>query len=453
MKKVRIAPGRRHYQLNVYLFLFGLASFAIFNNSLEACPGAIFLSELQPMPVGPRNGLRLFVYGAKSTPEAAAVPVQINPVTSDGRISFFEDDIWKANNSESTDLLLLDVEKLGRRRRSTDESLPCKGSIIWEIKDRAAAQYGYLTNCQRPWTRPSVQQLSGQPEPSRLKFEPKSHLLASPTYRYHFNSDNYMQFDKIEFARPLGWIEAARDSRLLIHADVKKFIDMNFDSEDIESKLEVSRLGPVANLARVSFYLRILFFRIDLSLSTDVGFFENSGHIPMMINIPVDAADYLNAGSGVLYNWLPGVAAVQSEVDMPIFEPELIGKGWQELSKVGHRWCSGDHCNFRYTAQVGERSFSMSFKVKRTLVDRGFFPFFVADVEGSRQAMDWPSQGPKATPDLPKRIGLYFEVSGLPKGEYPWDFWLRLGRQVNSEGQCPTPLALQQVTDSKESYR
>ena len=445
MAKVKFADIRGRLRLTVSLI--AVSFMLTTESSLLACPGALFLHELMPMPAGPRNELQLFVYTREPTLQPTVVPIQVNPVTADGRLKFYNDGDWKSNETESTDLLLINGKELGRKRLALDRSFPCKGSVVWEVQDPSSLKYGYLTNCRKKQRHQSSFQLSGSDEPSKLKFEPGKHLLSSPTYRYQFNPENYMQFDQIEFAEPTGWVEAARDSQLLIHADVENFFDMNFDSEDIESKLEVSRLGPVANLARVSFYLKILFFRINLSLSTDVGFFEDSGHIPMMINIPVDASDYLNAGSGVLYSWLPGTYATQSNVEMPILKPEEIRKGWQHLAKIGQGWCHGEQCNFRYTAQVGKRSFSMSFKVKSSLVDRGFFPFFVQDVDGVNEVMDWQAKNSQGTLSKAKRIGMYFEVSGLPEGEYPWDFWLKLGGPVEAEGLCPAPLSFAQVTD------
>jgi len=43
------------------------------------------------------------------------------------------------------------------------------------------------------------------------------------------------------------------------------------------------------------------------------------------------------------------------------------------------------------------------------------------------------------------RIGVYFEVSGLPKGRHLWDFWLSLGDKREGKSACPHPVHYHKV--------
>ena len=303
---------------------------------------------------------------------------------------------------------------------------------MFELRDQRHERYGYLTSC-------GFQAAPQSPTPV-VSFDRTGNRLESPTYRYLFNPDNYMQFDSISFHGPGGaWEQIAADSRLLIRADVRNFFTMNFDSRQIESNLEATRLGPVGNLARVSFFLRILFFKIRMSLATDVAFFRDSGHIPMQVNIPVNAYEYLHPASGILYSWIlsPTAQRGAQHIDMPKLDVDEINKGFKSLANAGRRWCVQELCRYKFGVDIGEKRLSMELNVERRLIDRGFFPQFVDDVERYKDAMGWDIDIPKGQ----HRVGMYFEVSGLPEGGHPWDFWLRLGGP-NDDGPatCPAPV-------------
>lgn len=393
-----------------------------------ACPGALFALETSPRITGPRQGLRLFAKDPVGVGSAwRAIPLQVDPIDGDGHLVFFEDSSYMNRAVDAYDYLNFRVEDFGERFDPTKDKLPCAGSLVYEVKDDAGKRYAYLTNCglvAAPVSHPFL-----------VAFDKKNHRLESATYQYKFNPENYMQFSSIAFRGADGWDVVAEDSRMLIRADVKNFFTMNFDSRQIESHLEESRLGPVGDLARLSFYLRILFFKIDLRLSTDVGFFLDSGHIPMMVNIPVNAYEYLHPASGILYTWAlsPAAEAGVKDVHMPLLDVDTVKKGYVELAKIGQRSCRKGDCEYRYTVDVRGRRLSMDLVVKKALVDRGFFPIYVDDVNKYKEAMGWELNVPKDV----RRPGIYFEVSGLPKGGHPWDFWLKLGSPKDGASDCP----------------
>lgn len=393
-----------------------------------ACPAGLFVSELHPDPTGPRKGMRLF---AKSGRTWRSLAVQVDPVDDDGHLIFFSNDHFHGKDLAATDLMTFRSDQLGEKIKPGDPKLPCTGPQVWEIKDRDKGLFGYLTSCGF--------QASPQALPQQVAFDKKGHRLESSLYRYLFNPDNYMQFQSIAFRTPSGGYETvALDSRLMIRADVRNFFTMNFDSTEIESRLEDSRLGPVGNLARLSFLLRILFFKIKMSLSTDVAFFDDAGHIPMMVNIPVNAYDYLHPQSGILYSWIPtpGMAAAPQFVEMPRLDTKLVAKGHKELAKTGAKYCEGRRCYYRFGTELSGQRLSMDFKIEQKLIEKGFFPVFVDDVAKYQEEMGWDID----IPEKQKRIGMYFEVSGLPEGGHPWEFWLRMGGHGAGPSACPAPI-------------
>lgn len=394
-----------------------------------ACPGALFDFETTPRMSGVRQGVRLFAKGssAGSKTGITAVPLQIDPIDEDGHLVFFGDNSYLGKNLERYDMFSFRTEHFGEKIDPKTEKLPCQGQHVFEVRDEKGG-FAYLTNCG----------LLAPPvfHPFRVSFQKDEHLLESGVYQYRFNPENYMQFHSIAFKNGASWAKVAEDSRMLIRADVKNFFDMNFDSRQIESHLEASRLGPVGDLARLSFYLRILFFKIDLKLSTDVGFYEDSGRIPMMVNIPVNAQEYLHPASGILYSWAlsPEAEKAPKEINMPALDVKEVKKGYKEYAKVGLKHCKVTDCTFAYSVDFQGRRMSMDLVVKKALVERGFFPVYVDDIVKYRKDMGWDLSFPPGT----KRPGLYFEVSGLPKGGHPWDFWLRLGTPKEAGKDCPT---------------
>ncbi|MCX6126104.1 MAG: hypothetical protein NTV34_15330, partial [Proteobacteria bacterium] len=197
---------------------------------------------------------------------------------------------------------------------------------------------------------------------------------------------------------------------------------MQFDSHDIESKMKSSRNESVGALATLGFYLNVLFFKISMDLDTDVRFFKDSAHIPMVLTTPVDARKRLHAMSGVLYSFvLSDIVSADREILMPALT------AIPSATSEGLKHCIGEICEFKLrmnTIPGVNKSFSMELRIPKRLVEFGMFPQFVPDVGAMSKIMRWTL--PKAQLSQ-KRVGLYLEVSGLPEGEHPWEFWMDLG--------------------------
>ena len=395
-------------------------------------------SELPQGLIGSRNRIRLFAL--PSTGKAGdnswyEVPFQLDPVDDEGRFIFFQDEKWRTDKIETNDRLVFHASGFGRRKTG-NESPPCKGRISYQLQDKDFPnKFAYLAICE-PF--PLVT-LPSSVKPAVAYLKEKSNL-STGQYTYDFNPKNQMLFTKISVGTDvLGRQLVAEDSELLIKSDVKKFFTMRFDSSQIESYLEETRPGLIGTLARVSFYLKILFFKIKMSLTTDVTFYDDVGHIPMVVQLPVDARKYLNPKSGILYSWKlgPDVVVQNESLRMPLLDPALNASGVTELAKVGLKNCSGEFCQFSFSASVGDKSLAMEFEIPVYMVKVGFFPQLVVDVGAQNKEMGWDLS---KQAQIGNRMALYFEVSGLPMGGHPWDFWLRLGANGKLEGTCPRGL-------------
>ncbi len=431
---------RRSYSLgSTYLSRVFLVLGALFCSQVLACPGAIFIGQLPHDVNAKREALRLFAAKPAGMGQKwLEIPFQIDSVDDRGRLVFDNENSNIRSSIKGQDLVTFKVEDFGAKATNPNQSGPCKANQIFEIQRDRSQTFAYLAFCD------DLGHGTNQESKITVAYDETQAQLQSERYVYKFNTANYMLFDTIKFRRKDGiWEEIASDSRMLIRADAKHFFTMHFDSRHIESKLEEKRIGPVASLARVSFFLRVLFLKIKMSLATDVGFFLDSGHIPMLLNLPVDANKYLHYGSGILYSWKSSTTAKlgKAEVLMPRLDPHLIKLGTKNLAEVGLRFCRGETCMYRYTIDLMGQILAMDIGIERSLVEKGFFPFFVEDVSSVRDTMGWSGEGV----DAPGRNGMYFEVSGLEKGEHPWDFWLRLGAPAKSDSTCPEPLSIRKI--------
>jgi len=427
---VNITKSNQRLQQKSISRFVAVACLLSFSFKTVACPATLFNAELSPVFSGPRVNIKLFAWDDRPGKVGGweVIPFQVDPVDEDGFLMFFKDRSYVQDPIQKNDVMIFNVDSFGKRVDLRKNPLPCKSANSFQLYDLVGKKYAYIAMCDE-----SQREIKFA---NQVYFNDKENYLESDSYRYNFNENNYMLFKEISYLNaekkrlPIAW-----DSDMMIKADVKRFFTMRFDSDDIVSKLEESRLGPVANLARVSFFLKILMFKIRMSLNTDVGFFRESGHIPMMINIPVESSKYLNPKSGILYSWQPSANSVYRSApgELPGIDVKKVAEGFKKLGEYGLTFCRGSQCQFKYQIDVDGRMLSMDLGIKKELVSRGFFPMYVHDIATFSKDMGWGDTHDRAK----GRSGLYFEVSGLPKGGHPWNFWMRLGAQTNINAKCP----------------
>ncbi|MEZ4742509.1 MAG: hypothetical protein R3B45_08685 [Bdellovibrionota bacterium] len=207
-------------------------------------------------------------------------------------------------------------------------------------------------------------------------------------------------------------------------------------------------MGELSVTAKLSFYLRIFFmFKIKLELSTDVSFYDDSANIPMVMHLPVNPQKYLNPGSGIIYNWVyddKSTATLGEKIPVLIKDwVQPMRKDKEFIKTIGKNSCSGSSiCRYRFTMNTQKNSFSMNFKINKDLVEKGFFPVYIADLSNYNEALNWNL-------DLDEKkihSGFFFETSGLEQGSFPWDFWLRLNQSQTPKHHCPYPVSIKTLS-------
>jgi len=253
---------------------------------------------------------------------------------------------------------------------------------------------------------------------SPIFYDPIKGIISSKFYKYSFNPENHILFQNIELLQDNKWISVAHDSNINFHLDIKNFFNLNFGPSAITSKLEDFRLGPLGLVGKVSFYLNLLFFKIKLSLITDVYFYERLVNVPMIMYAPKDLSKNLNQKSGIYYSWkstLPFSRQNISEVskDSPSHQSSDATK------------CALGFCSYQVSTS---NLLTMQLKIPMTLAQKNFLPLWATASDENHKLVPAVEAGTDTQ-------GLYFEVSSLPKGEHKWDFWMRL--QSHQEESCP----------------
>ena len=331
----------------------------------------------------------------------------IVPTTKDGKLLWFDDESWRQFSVRGSDRIIVEKDMLGADVKGNYQFKGCMPSEGYKFATPQGI--AWFASCPAEVTK------AINSSAYRVSYDQASTQISSRFYNYKFKKNNHMLFDAVTIKSEQDFV-VARDSHLYIRSDIRNFFTLNFSSNDIQSELKRKRFDPLAAFASLSFYLRVLFFKITLDLTTDVGFFESSANIPMVMTLPLNAYDRLHRKSGVLYNFRlgEGVDPQSIKVKMPTLKAQEISNSFEA---IGLKYCS-DQCSYELEVPTPMKPLRMRINIARQLVEKGLFPWFVDDVSRLRGDMKWDLD------DHRGRVGLYFEVSKLPKGSHPWDFWL-----------------------------
>lgn len=405
------------------------------------CPVLLEGSNLAGMVGFQRDSISLF-HLAQGEGEWIRNQIQVDSRGADGRLKFADRSKSNAEAVSWTDRILFYPTNFGRQRNPNDQ-LPCNTPFLLELIDG-----------HHPHLRIYVAACGGE-NPKLTQFEaPRISndqvTITSPHYRYQLNRSNHLLFDEIATLNfdPLKGAEQdsatklAKKSEILIHADFKNFVTLGFHSDDLESRVEATDEGPIALSARLSFFLRILFFQVKLQLTTDISFFADSGNIPMILYAPTNAKSVLNKPSGLIYVWStePGVSVTSD--NMPVLGSRKVANWFADTKaqQLDNR-CGADSCQYSVKIEQRDQAAALRFMIPSKLVARGFFPFFLDDATATAKEFGWDlsKNGDHATS---RRQGFYFETSELPAGEHHWDLWYQLGKIENNliENGCPYPV-------------
>ncbi len=406
-----------------------LMSFLFSGLTYARCPAYLYGDQISRIAKGKRSSLGLYVKYADGAWRKSMV--QIDPMFRKNKLRFFEnnppDQSWQKLQVRYTDRISVRTQDFGLK--NNDAKLPCSATKAVELLS-AEGKYGYLVFCQEGKVNHS----------SLLKYKKEHSMLESFSYQYFFDDENKMLFDLLRVKDGVEYSLVASDSNLKIFADIKRFFSLTFDKDQIKSNLESYNLRALGGVARISFYLKILFFKIDLKLKTDLSFFESSAHIPMTMHLPISGRERLNHRSGMVYSWqTPALNILQPHMPNYGFASKAIDSSKEVIEK----YCLNlRECSFEVKIKNKTKNLKMMMHIPVSLVRQGFYPQYMEDVRKIPKASGFKFDG-VGLKTAAKHPGIFFRTSYLEKGSHDWDLWLDFDSSFVSGSKlagCPQKL-------------
>ena len=406
----------------------------------QSCP-AFLTAEKLPAWVSnssPKE-LRLFTLNPKLNWEQQ--PLQIDPITSEG---LFDQSRHKTDTQptiQPKDRFVFYTEKFGQQV-SSKTTLPCQTSNLVEVT-APGPTFGYIARCQ------SSDSNSITVNPTLpVTIESKDRKITSSQFEYIYNPRNELLYESLSAVTPDGrLLRSAYDANIGLRIDVKKFFTLHFDDGDIESYVNASKTGELGVVESVAFYLRLFALKFDLKINTIASFFKSGANIPMIVDVPVDAAGRLNPASGSIYTLKLDKAEFEMDhplSSMPNFDGKLVSAGSEDIKKAGLRRCKGNRCEYKMMGRLENNSFALAMSVPREAVEMGFFPMFVYDVKEFKNDLGWKG----ADKSTPNERAIFFQTHNLTKGKYKVDSWIILGADSQKATSCPAEADISRNLDA-----
>ena len=399
--------------------------------AFSACPGYLWAADL-PKSFLEANSENIKLFTADKKGRFKELAFQLDRLSSEGILKEKKTSS-PLKNLSSYDRLTMQPEKFARKSKSGP--LPC-GEKNFLILKNTQGGYAYLAFCKK---QAAIKKLLSYP----VRRQKASPIVESEFFSYRHKSDHLLLFDSIKIKDGGIWRQVAKEADMLLHLDVKNFFTFHLDYHNMSATLEKKHQGLMGITHNLAFYIHLLFFTIDLKLSTLFSFFKDTAHAPMKFDIPVNAKKRLHVGSGILLHWMPAEAKPlykSKHFTTPLADPDSILKGANINAKVGLKNCIGDTCLFKSYFAVGAKKFMIATKVAKDYVKLGFFPQFVLDIPRFIKKMDWLSDPFDIRPDIDKRLGIFFHNANLPKGRHQIDHWFYVAEDPKME--CPQKIKI-----------
>ncbi len=242
--------------------------------------------------------------------------------------------------------------------------------------------------------------------PARLlSYDHKKGIIETSKYRFKFNPKNHMVMDYIYIKDENNkekWQRVIDRSQFIFYADIKYFFEIELTSNDLITKLNYWKIGPVRIIAQVSFFFRLLSMDIDIEMYTEISMFENAISLPAVLNSPIDAKKLFRKGSGFYYGlkFTNGLKEWKFNTNFKklssLKSQESVGD-ISDIVKEGY-WIQGKRDNWE---------FFMEFKPSVNLLVNKAVPF----LHLGGKPREWLKRHDT-------NIGIFMDTSGLKEGDY-----------------------------------
>jgi hypothetical protein len=198
-------------------------------------------------------------------------------------------------------------------------------------------------------------------------------------------------------------------STLFLKLDLKYFLTIEINHEDIESELIAYKNGPIRSITRVTFQYNILKLNFDLGMYTEISFFSNSVIFPAIIDNPIDGSKLLNDGSIFYYGFslVDNPSNLLIDTNMPKYQNSSIFEYFSNKFSKNNR--------FWFTAAQEDFMIFINFNPSSKMIQAGNSPkFYKEDIPGSELAHRGNHKAPLGKSSV--NFAISFDLTSLYKG-------------------------------------
>ena len=390
------------------------------------------------------------LYTGREVPELAGKKIQnIKAYKFDGKawsvapIQIVDRHTGMPQNTKATrqSRVILESKHFGKKAPARAHAECKKQKVPLSLVELPAEKsFLYVGTCSLPTK--NVQ----KPAP-KFSYIPKLRKFETPGIRYVHKETNEFLFTESYFKVADKWELVAKNAGFNMYLNPKRFIPINFDDTRVQTKMHEFKSGANALSASLSFYLKFLFFKINLRTDSNATFFENSVHLPMVFKVPFDVKNRLKHRSGFLFFWEnTGLRyhGLDSGKSIPVLDYQKHKPGDQSLVKKALQFCGGRSCTYSIRASTGAGTpFLVQMQIPKYMVEKGFFPMHVPKPKQFIKKMGW-----KWKKDLTGHQAIYHEGSTITKGLHRLDIWISFdGEKTTRSGAktCPQVFKLTKV--------
>lgn len=309
---------------------------------------------------------------------------------------------------------------------------------IYEVQELHSNRFSYLNYCELEDSVGSVQN-------DQFSYEKASLLFQTPGIRFKHKPWNFYLFESASvFNQKLQkWLEISKDASFNLHLNVKKFFNINLDDKRVVADLKFLQKGELSLSSRLKFFLKVFFFKMNLSANSFASFYKDGVHLPISFNVPLNASSRLNKGSGFLFSWRnTGMKFTNIGRGMPVWSYDRFKDHFESLKKEALTFCDSTSCKFSLKSAVGDQPYTMTMLQSRAAAEQGFFPMWVEDSSAFNSAM---STGVNSS-NLQGKVAIYQESSSLRKGEQRLDLWIHRDESIDGRYHaCPASFKIRRL--------
>ncbi len=253
--------------------------------------------------------------------------------------------------------------------------------------------------------------------------------IGSSLYSFDYKKNNPFLFRYLKVKHEGKSLIAAEDANYYMYLDLKHFFDLDFGSRDLSSNIQDQIVSNRSFVADLKFFLKVLFFKIDIKMESLSSFFEDSVNLPIIMDVPNEGSRFLGEDSGVLYSWkdAPSVKYVTESKKFSMFDykkAKSFASLADQIKFAIKNNCKKNNCYYKIKGSAEGTPFVVRIRSPRYLTEAGFIPTLVTDVRKLVADKGWSK---KEFKNIDQLTGLYLGIQNMPKGQHRIDYWFEVG--------------------------